>query len=145
MDAEKIQVCFPNVLWVAVSNPSCSLSLVKYPVFLLSSSFCIKQIHYLKIMHTNQLIQVPILSLPPYGLAIGNTYTLHRYLGGNYLFFKIRNIVSQSETFNMPRSDRTHHLIFKYLMTDVIHDGNIECNLLKIFRNFFLNIAISEK
>jgi hypothetical protein len=39
--------------------------------------------------------------------------TLHRYLGGNDLFFKPRNIVSQSETFNMPQSDITHNLIFE--------------------------------
>jgi hypothetical protein len=34
MDAENIQVCFADVLWVAFSIPWGSLSLVKYPVFL---------------------------------------------------------------------------------------------------------------
>jgi hypothetical protein len=33
MDADKIQVCFANVLWVAFSIAPGSLSLVKYPVF----------------------------------------------------------------------------------------------------------------
>jgi hypothetical protein len=62
--------------------------------------------------HSVLNIQGPILSLP--ALRFSNRQhiiRLHRYLGGNYLFFKIRNIVSQSETFNMPQSDITHNLI----------------------------------
>jgi hypothetical protein len=31
--AENIPVCYSNVLWVESSNPSGSLSLVKYPVY----------------------------------------------------------------------------------------------------------------
>jgi hypothetical protein len=58
-----------------------------------------------------QKYRVPILSLPALRFSNRQHNTLHRYLGGNYLFFKIRNIVSQSETFNMPQSDITHNLI----------------------------------
>jgi hypothetical protein len=34
MDAENIQVWFANVLWVAFSVPSSSVTLVKYPVLI---------------------------------------------------------------------------------------------------------------
>jgi hypothetical protein len=55
---------------------------------------------------------VPILSLPTLRFSNRQHHnTLHRDLGGNFSFFKIRNIVSQSETFNMPQSDITHNLI----------------------------------
>jgi hypothetical protein len=38
-DAVNIQLYLPNVLWVAFSNPSGSLSLVKYPIYISYISF----------------------------------------------------------------------------------------------------------